>query len=77
MLIEIDVNILKIILDKVIFIFYEVIIVLFEGEEFVVLYYWDIIVKIFGFLILREIKFFVVDENGEKIEIVGINKIDF
>ncbi len=77
MLTETDANILKTIPDKATFTFHEATTAPSEGEEFVVSHYRDITVKISGSSTSREIKFFAVDENGEKTEIAGTNKTDF
>ncbi|MGO5674809.1 hypothetical protein ACTOTM_06480 [Bacillus subtilis] len=62
---------------KTSFIFHEATTSPSEGEEFVVGHFRELTVKISGSSTSREIKFYAVDENGEKTEIAGTNKTDF
>ncbi|MED0868700.1 hypothetical protein P4T23_06535 [Bacillus spizizenii] len=48
-----------------------------EGEEFVVGHFRELTVKISGSSTSQEIKFYAVDENGEKTPLSGTNKTDF
>ncbi|WP_437132670.1 hypothetical protein [Bacillus atrophaeus] len=77
MLPETDDNIFRTIPDKTTFTFHEATTAPFEGEEFLVSHFRDITVKISGSSTTRELKFFAIDENGEKTELAGTNKTDF
>ncbi|MCG3227934.1 hypothetical protein HXV89_00415 [Bacillus subtilis] len=70
-------NVVITIPDKTSFTFHEAATSPSEGEEFVVGHFRELTVKISGSSTSREIKFFAVDENGEKTEIAGTNKTDF
>ncbi|MGY3839480.1 hypothetical protein ACWNPK_20460 [Bacillus atrophaeus] len=77
MLPETDDNIFRTIPDKITFTFHEATTAPSEGEEFLVSHFRDITVKISGSSTTRELKFFAIDENGEKTELAGTNKTDF
>lgn len=77
MLTETTENVVITIPDKTSFTFHEAATSPSEGEEFVVGHFRELTVKISGSSTSREIKFFAVDENGEKTEIAGTNKTDF
>ncbi len=77
MLTETTENVVITIPDKTSFTFHASATTASEGEEFVVGHFRELTVKISGSSTSRELKFFAVDENGEKTEIAGTNKTDF
>lgn len=70
-------NVVITIPDKTSFTFHEAATSPSEGEEFVVGHFRELTVKISGSSTSREIKFYAVDENGEKTALSGTNKTDF
>ncbi|MEC2307612.1 hypothetical protein P9H05_04675 [Bacillus atrophaeus] len=74
---ETDDNIFRTIPDKKTFTFHEATTAPSEGEEFLVSHFRDITVKISGSSTTRELKFFAIDENGEKTALAGTNKTNF
>ncbi|WP_411801573.1 hypothetical protein [Bacillus atrophaeus] len=77
MLPETDDHIFRTIPDKTTFTFHAATTAPSEGEEFLVSHFRDITVKISGSSTSRELKFFAIDENGEKTELAGTRKADF
>lgn len=69
-------NVVTTIPDKTSFTFHEATTAPSEGEEFVVDHFRELTVKISGSSTSREIKFYAVDENGEKTPLSGTNKTD-
>ncbi|CAI6287889.1 SPbeta prophage-derived putative protein YomS [Bacillus subtilis] len=63
--------------DKTSFTFHEATTAPSEGEEFVKGHFRELTVKISGFSTSREVRFYVIDENGEKSVLSGTNKKDF
>lgn len=63
--------------DKTSFTFHEATTAPSEGEEFVVGHFRELTVKISGSSTSREVKFYAIDENGEKSVLSGTNKKDF
>ncbi|KIL32000.1 hypothetical protein [Bacillus subtilis] len=70
-------NVVVTIPDKTSFIFHETTTAPSEGEEFVVGHFRELTVKISGSSTSREVKFYAVDEKGEKTPLSGTNKKDF
>lgn len=70
-------NVVITIPDKTSFTFHEAATSPSEGEEFVVGHFRELTVKISGSSTSRELKFFSIDENGEKTELGATNKTDF
>lgn len=70
-------NVVVTIPDKTSFTFHEATTSPSEGEEFVVSHFRELTVKISGSSTSREVKFYAVDENGEKTALSGTNKTDF
>lgn len=64
-------NVVITIPDKTSFTFHEAATSPSEGEEFVVGHFRELTVKISGSSTSREIKFYAVDENGEKLHLVA------
>lgn len=71
MLTETTENVVITIPDKTSFTFHEAATSPSEGEEFVVGHFRELTVKISGSSTSREIKFYAVDENGEKLHLVA------
>lgn len=70
-------NVVVTIPDKTSFTFHEATTAPSEGEEFVVGHFQELTVKISGSSTSREVRFYAVDENGEKSVLSGTNKTDF
>lgn len=77
MLTETAENVVITIPDKTSFTFHEATTAPSEGEEFVVGHFQTLTVKISGSSTSREIKFYAVDEKGEKTALCGVNRTDF
>lgn len=70
-------NVVTTIPDKTSFTFHEATTAPSEGEEFVVGHFQTFTVKISGSSTSREIKFYAVDEKGEKTALCGVNRTNF
>lgn len=77
MLTETAENVVITIPDKTSFTFHETTTAPSEGEVFVVSHFRELTVKISGSSTSREVKFYAIDENGEKTELGGTNKTGF
>lgn len=69
-------NVVVTIPNKTSFTFHEATTAPSEGEEFVVDHFRELTVKISGSSTSREVKFYAVDEKGEKTALSGTNKTD-